>query len=217
MAVDTRARWWFAVTALVVIVGIVIQVQVAIDNTAGVFDTPTKRAFNVFAFFTIQSNIIVAATTAALAAGRAPSSTVGRVLRLTGVVAITVTFVVYHLLLSELQVLTGAAALANLLLHTASPILCVSGWLLFGPRHQTTPRVAALALVFLAAWGVFTLIRGAITGWYPYPFMDPGPLGYGRMTVNLIFISAGFAAVAFGAHWLDRRLPSPVPTPTPAT
>ncbi len=89
MAVDTRARLWFAVTALVVIVGIVIQVQVAMDKTAGVFDTPTKRALNVFAFFTIQSNIIVAITTGMLAAGVTRPSTTQRVLRLTGVVAIT--------------------------------------------------------------------------------------------------------------------------------
>ncbi|MBA2336831.1 MAG: hypothetical protein H0V96_03560 [Acidimicrobiia bacterium] len=102
MAVDTRARLWFAVTALVVIVGIVIRVQVAMDNTAGVFDTPTKRALNVFAFFTNQSNIIVAITTGMLAAGVTRPSTTQRVLRLTGVVAITITFVVYHLLLRRL-------------------------------------------------------------------------------------------------------------------
>jgi hypothetical protein len=71
--VTTRewARIWFAVTALVVLAGIVITIPAAMDNEAGEFDTPLKRGLDGFVFFTIHSNIIVGigGTFVALAAG----------------------------------------------------------------------------------------------------------------------------------------------------
>jgi len=208
MRISGVARSWFAVTALVVVVGLAIQVPVAMDNADGFFDTPAKRGLNVFAYFTIQSNIMVAVSSALLAMGRARPTTWFRTLRLTAVVAIALTFVVFHALLRELQDLTGQAAVADFLLHTVSPILCVGGWLLLGPRGQTTRLVVALTLVYLVVWGVFTLIRGEIIGFYPYPFMDPndGGQGYARVVVYLVAIGATFVALAAGANWLDGRL-----------
>jgi len=205
-ALATAARVWFGATAAVVLTGLVIQVPVAMDNEEGFFPTHVTRGLNVFAFFTVQSNIIVGVTTGSLALGVATHSTVFRALRLTGVVAITLTFIVFHLALRRLQDLTGQAAAADFLLHTASPILCVSGWLLFGPRGLTSWRIVALTLVFLLAWGVFTLVRGEIVDWYPYGFMDPNEHGYLRVTVNLVLIGSTFVALAAGVHAIDRRL-----------
>ncbi len=215
VTVDARARTWFAVTALVVAVGIAIQLPVAMGSTEGFFDTPTKRGLNVFVFFTIQSNVLVGVSSALLALGRARPSTAFRVLRLTAVVSIAITFIVFHAVLRDLQDLTGQAAVADFLLHTASPILGVGGWLLFGPRGQTTPRVVALTLVFPLVWGVFTLIRGEVIDWYPYPFMEPFEHGYVRVAINLALVALTFVALAAGAHWLDRRLTrSAVAAPT---
>lgn len=208
MILGLSARLWFGVTALVVLVGIVIQVPVAMRSTTGFFDTSAQRGLNVFAFFTIQSNLVVGVSSAMLALGLARPSTGFRVLRLAGVVAITITFAVFHLALRQLQDLTGQAAAADFLLHTASPILCVTGWLLFGPRRQTTRRIVLLTLVFPAAWGAFTLVRGEVVGWYPYPFMDAVDLGYLRTALNLTLIGFAFVGAAAAASWLDRRLPT---------
>ncbi|MGH9117317.1 MAG: Pr6Pr family membrane protein [Acidimicrobiales bacterium] len=206
MTSSVTARTWFAVTALVVLIGLVIQVPVAMDYEQSFFSGRLDRALNVLAFFTIQSNIIVGVTSLVLALGRVPTSTLFRVFRLTGVIAISLTFIVFHLALGELQDLTGQAAVADFLLHTASPIVCVVGWLVFGPRGQTPPPVVALTLVFPVAWGVFTLIRGEIIDWYPYPFMDPFELGYVRVAINLALIAATFVVLASAAHWLDGHL-----------
>jgi hypothetical protein len=206
MPLTSPARIWFGATALVVLVGVVIQVPVAMDRAGGFFDTPAKRGLNVFAFFTIQSNLIVGLTSAMLALSVARPTMAFRVLRLIGVVAITITFVVFHLALRELQDLTGQAAVADFLLHTASPLLCVIGWLVFGPRAQTTGRIVALTVTFLVWWGPFTMIRGEIIGWWPYPFIDPTDSGYPRVALNLTVIGGTFVATAAAAHWLDRRL-----------
>jgi hypothetical protein len=98
---DTKGRWWFGLTALAVLVGLVVQVSVTAGLATGFFDAPTKRALNVFAFFTIQSNIIVGVTSLLLALKADRTSTAFRVARLTGIVAITITFVVFHAVLKS--------------------------------------------------------------------------------------------------------------------
>ncbi len=86
----------FALTALCVAAGVVISVFTAAHNGTGHFHTSVERAFNSFAFFTIQSNLIVGTTTLVLALRPHPTSPAFATFRLIGVVAITVTGVVYH-------------------------------------------------------------------------------------------------------------------------
>jgi hypothetical protein len=50
--------------------------------------------------------------------------------------------------------------------------------------------------MFPAAWTVYTFARGAVTGWYPYPFIDPEVHSAGGLIVNCAAILIGFVAVA---------------------
>ena len=80
------ARWWFGLTAAAAGLGVTISVAVAANATGGYFTTMLGRIFNVFCFFTIQSNLIVGVAAIAvaldgwltrvrsLAAGAKPSS-----------------------------------------------------------------------------------------------------------------------------------------------
>ena len=202
------ARVVFAVTALAALTGVVVQLWSSIHLTGTQFTSRTALAVNVFCYFTVQSNVIVmVTTTAALALRPDRPSTVFRVARLTGVVAITITFVVFHVALAGLQDLTGAAALANLLLHTVVPVLAVGGWLVFGPRRATSGRIAALTLVFPFLWSVLALVRGPIVDFYPYPFVDVRVLGYPRVLVNMLLVGVLFIALSSVAVLADRRLP----------
>lgn len=121
------------------------------------------------------SNVAVAATTGVLADR---PFVLFRTLRLDGLVAITVTGVVFHLALSDLQELTGWSAFADFVLHTVSPFLAVVGWGVFGPRGALSPRIVLLSVVAPVTWIAYTLIRGANVqdrfgdDYYPYPFMN---------------------------------------------
>lgn len=199
------ARVWFAVTALAVLAGLVIQIPVT-ATADGHFATPASRVANLFAFFTIEANLLVGVAALVLVLRGDVGSTALRVLRLTGLVAITITGIVYHLLLAGLAELTAWGTAADLLLHTVVPVLAVVGWLLFGPRGRTSGRIAVLSLVFPALWLVMTLVRGPVVDWYPYPFVDVDDLGYPRVLLNVLGISAAFLAVAFGAVSIDRAL-----------
>lgn len=203
------ARPWFAVTALVVLVGLVTQVIATARLSAGYFDSDASRIANVFCYFTVQSNLIVLVTSALLAVRVGPMPTWFWVLRLDGVLCIAVTFLVFHVALAGLQDLEGLAKVADFLLHTASPLLCVTGWLLFGPRGRTSWGVVRGATVFPIAWLLFALVRGPLVGgFYPYPFLDVGDLGYPRVLLNAVVVGLVFLALAAGARLLDRRLTS---------
>jgi hypothetical protein len=202
----TWARLWFAVTALCVISGVAISVYTAAHNHTGHFHTPVERAFNTLAFFTIDSNLIVGATVLLLALRPDRTSTVFATFRLIGVVAITVTGLVYHIALAGLFDLQGWDQLGDQLVHTVVPILAVAGWLMFGPRRLTSARIALWSLTFPAAWLTFTLIRGAFVHWYPYPFIDVTELGYGGTLLNCGWVSLVLLGLAAAATRLDRVL-----------
>ena len=190
-----------------VAIGLVVQLVATARLHSGFFDSRAGRIVNMFCFFTIQSNIIVLVTCALLAAGSARRPLWFWVLRLDGVVCIAVTFVVFHVALADLHDLQGLAKVADFLLHTASPLLCVIGWLVFGPRGRTSWRTVRLAAIFPVAWLVFALVRGPLVGdYYPYPFLDVGAHGYPRVLLNCVVVAALFLGLAAGAHLLDRRL-----------
>jgi hypothetical protein len=203
----TTGRVWAGVTAFTVAAGIVVQLVVTANGTEGFFRDNPERVFNVFAYFTIQSNLLLGATVLMLALqpGR-PQSTLFKTLRLNGVLCIAVTGVVYHVALAGLDDLSGWAAVANFLLHTTTPILGVLGWLLFGPRGVIDLRIVRWSIVYPLLWLVFTLVRGEFVGFYPYPFVDVGEHGYARVLLNCLLVAVLFLALAAGASFLDRRL-----------
>jgi hypothetical protein len=207
MTKSVAGRSWFGVTALAVAVGIVVQVVVTATTTEGFFRENPDRVFNVFAYFTIQSNLLLGGTCLLLAID--PDrwhSVVFKTLRLNGVLCIAVTGIVYHLVLAGSDTLSGGAAVANFFVHTVTPVLGVLGWLIFGPRGQTDSRVVGWSLVFPLLWLAFTLIRGEGTGFYPYPFMNVTEHGYGTVLLNCLLVALLFLALAAGTTLLDRRI-----------
>ncbi|WP_020664922.1 Pr6Pr family membrane protein [Amycolatopsis benzoatilytica] len=200
---SSKARLWFGITAIVALAAIVIQI-VAVVPAHGPYPTVTGRVANLFAYFTIISNVLVLVTSAAIARGRAASALM-RVLWLDALVGIVVTGVVYQVALAGLTELHGLNLVADILLHRVTPVLCVVGWLFFAPRVLEW-RTVAWSLVYPLGWLVFTLIRGSLDGWYPYPFINADKLGYGQISLNCLLIGVFFIALASGAKAADRLL-----------
>lgn len=200
------ARVTFGATALSVLVGLAVQVSVSAGLKGTQFTSTGSLVINVFCYFTVQSNIIVGVTTALLAVNPARSATVFSVFRLAGLIAISITGVVFHYALAGLQDLHGAAAVADTLLHTVVPVLAVVGWLAFGPRRLVSWRVAGLAVLFPICWVAFALLRGALIDFYAYPFIDVRVLGYPRVLGNVVLLGALFFLLAGVAIAVDRAL-----------
>jgi hypothetical protein len=203
------SRRWFAATAACAVLGIAISVITAINNTGGHFHPGVSRAFNTFTFFTIDSNLLVAAGALLLALRLDRRDARFAALRLTGLVAITITGIVYHVALRGVfDLATTWDHVGNELVHTVVPIMAVAGWLLAGPRGLCRSRIVWMTLIFPAVWLTFTFVRGAIAHWYPYPFLDVTQLGYGRALINSGWVAVLLLGLAAGASWLDARLPA---------
>ncbi len=206
MARTAAARGFFLLTALTVFLGMIIQLWVSAHLTGTQFTTVGARIFNVFCYFTVQSNLIVGVTCLLLALRLNRASTVFRVFRLAGLIGITVTFVVFHVALAHLQDLKGSAAAADMILHTIDPILALVGWLGFGPRAHVSARIALLSVLFPVAWMCLALIRGPLVDFYAYPFADPRSLGYPRVLVNGVLVGLLFIGSALVALAVDRLI-----------
>ena len=169
-----------------------------------------ERTYRFFAYFTIQSNILVAVVSTVLVRDPLLDRPAWRVVRLAGLVGITVTGLVHFFLLRPLLDLDGANWVADKLLHMVVPVLAVAAWAWVGPRPRFTWREAAYALVWPLAWLAWTLVVGQVDGWVPYPFLDASEEGWGSVAVVSVGITVLFVALFGLAGWLDRRLrPAP--------
>lgn len=206
MTREQVSRLVAALTALVVVVGMVFQLHATATSTGGYFTSKPDRIANVFCFFTVLSNLLLAATNTVLAFDPSRRSPIFSAFRLAGVLSMIVTGIVFHLALRGLHDLHGTAAAADFLLHTVSPVMAVVSWLVVGPHGVVTRSVIGMTLIYPVGWLIATLIRGAIVGFYPYPFLDATTHGYLRVTVNCLLVAVLFLALAIGAAALDRTL-----------
>ena len=193
---SSRAKTWHALTFLLIAVAVSTQLAlvilghgVQVDPDGRIAGT-AERALRFFSYFTIQSNLLAAATALTLIARPDRDGRTWRVLRVAAVVGMTVTFIVYMIVLRPIVHLQGIAKLTDIAFHYVAPPLTVIGWLLFGPW----PRIDSASLLRHLAWPfgylAYVLALGAITGWYPYPFIDVGKLGYPRTLRNALALTA---------------------------
>jgi hypothetical protein len=186
-----------AASAALVVIAIAYQVKVVVD--AGAFQ-PTR----FFAYFTIQSNVIgVAAFAWVLANGDGPRSRGLELFRGAAAAYLAVTFVVFLLLLSEADVGLGASWV-DVVLHKLFPIVVVADWFVDPPQVRLTMRDALVWVVYPVVWTSFTILRGAVDGWYPYPFLDPANGGYASVAITVVAITVGFLAFAALLVWLSN-------------
>ena len=121
------------------------------------------------------------------------------------VVYMVVTGVVYGLLLSGTDV-DVALSWVNNVVHRLMPIVIAIDWLLDPPVARIEPRRSLIWVVYPVAWVAYTMIRGALTGWYPYPFLDPAPNGYGPVAVTVAVILAAGIGLCLLVAWVGNTL-----------
>ncbi|MFI5779721.1 Pr6Pr family membrane protein [Nocardia sp. NPDC051570] len=106
-----------------------------------------------------------------------------------------ITGVVYAVLLANIDVMLQDQWI-NSVLHRVLPIVVMADWLLIPARLGAGARLVVGWLIYPAVYGVYTLIRGAIVDWYPYPFMDPRGQGYVSLFIGMVMLAAVFALLA---------------------
>lgn len=171
------------------------SLSLAVANGDGV-----ARGFVVyFGYFTILTNLLVALVVTL------PSLRAKPVVAATAAAAIVVVALTYVLLLRESWNPRGAGAVANVLLHYLTPPLYVAYWLLVAPKRGLRFVDVPKMLLYPVAYCVYALVRGVLTGLYPYPFADVSVLGYPRAMLNTSGVLVAFTIVAALAVAIGRR------------
>ena len=198
-----------ALSVVLVLAAIVAQAKALAD----------ANAFNVtryFAYFTIQSNLVgVAAFAWLVARPDAPRTRSVELLRTGGAVYLTVTFFVVIALLSNVDV--GLQLVwVDVVLHKIFPVIVVLDWLLDPPQRRLVTRDIATLIVYPLIWTGLTMVRGALDGWYPYPFLNPANGGYGQVLITAVAITFGFVVISAAIIWLGNARRGPLTEPAPA-
>jgi hypothetical protein len=165
------------------------------------FDAGVLNPVNFFSYFTIQSNLIGAAVLLYLAV-RAGAPRSGRVdwWRGAACVYLTVTFFVVIVLLKETDV-GPQLPWVDVVLHKLVPVVVVADYLIDPPTTRLSISDGLLWLVYPLAWLGYTMIRGPIAGWYPYPFLDPAKGGYGPVAATVVAILVAGAVLCAVYVW----------------
>jgi hypothetical protein len=153
---------------------------------------------NYFSYFTIQSNLIaVAALLVAAATWRGNRSRGIDLFRGAATSYMTLTFIVFALLLADTDVDT-AIVWVDRVLHRVIPIVMVADWILDPPAQPIRYGRALWWLAYPLIWLVYVLVRGPIADWYPYPFLDPANGGYGVVLAYGVAIFVGMLLIVWG-------------------
>lgn len=174
--------------------GIILQMYITAENY-----------FNVFSYFTILSNILVAVglTCATLI----PHTKLGKYfssISVESAIALYIFIVglVYNLVLRGIWEPKGWQLVADNLLHVIIPALYMLYWLAFMPKGALNWKDGIVWAYFPLAYLIYSLIRGHLMGWYPYPFLNVTKLGYQKVFINsglmvVAFVVVGFLLIAF--------------------
>lgn len=155
-----------------------------------------------FSYFTILTNILVAVVMTGLALGRRMSHSLAGAATLN----IIVVGLVYSAVLRAIWNPEGWQKVADHLLHDVVPVAAVLVWLAFVPKGRLSFRNLPVWLLYPLAFLGWSLARGSLDGWYPYPFLDAGRLGLAVVLRNALVVTALFLVLAALLVALDRRL-----------
>ena len=197
-----------AVVAIIAWTALILQFYLILQTTGTTGFSILKTVTNFFSYFTILSNLLVAVclTTSLLS----PTSGVGsfflKVCVQTAIaVYIFIVGLVYNTVLRGITNPTGLDWIVDNLLHVVVPVLYVLYWFIFTPKKILQWKNLAPWLIFPAVYLLYSLLRGPMADWYPYPFLHAGKFGYGQVAINSVLVLLAFLLVGLGAIAWNRQ------------
>lgn len=175
------------------------------DYASGLAGAP-ERLIDLLGYFTIWSQIAVGIVMTLLYLNPTRDGKLFRVLRVDTVLMITVTGVVYNLLLGPNYPPQGLNQISSPIQHTITPIITVLIFIIAGPRGWFNLKNIVAALVLPIVYVFYSLFRGAIIDKYPYDFFDVVVNGYANVIVFVLGILFASIIVAVFFWGIDKAL-----------
>ncbi|MEO6314326.1 MAG: Pr6Pr family membrane protein [Chitinophagaceae bacterium] len=189
---------WFALSA-----------QFYINATLKITPIP-EMIIRYFTYFTIQTNIIVAVCFTAILMN--PNSKIGSFFCRQQVIAAVTVYIlivglIYNTILRFLWAPTGLQQLVDELLHTVIPVMAIVYWLLFAAKNALKWKHILSWLIYPFAYIFYVLLRGSVSGFYPYPFINTAQLGLNKVVANSVGIAGVFIFFSLLLVAISKVLP----------
>lgn len=167
---QTVIRLIRAVAAVVIVAVLATQLENALRRGVDPWD--------FLSYFTVVSNVASAAVLGFLAwrPERITASTT-TLMRGTVTLSMCVTALLYGFWISP--------SFSDAVRHLVGPMVLVTDWILHPSPRVGRIRGVAEWMVLPVAYLLYTLVRGYLTDWYPYGFLDP--VGQGGLSRFLVF------------------------------
>ena len=181
-------KFFLLVGALTGWLAVVLQFVLIIVNRKA--DIP-ETIIRFFSFFTILTNIIVSVCYTSLLLR--PGKFLSRPGVITAVaVYITVVGLVYNVILRYIWDPQGLQFIVDELLHTFNPVWFILFWFIYKSKTSIKWKDVILFLIYPLVYILYVFARGAISGFYPYPFINVSELGYETAILNAFYITLVF-------------------------
>ncbi len=179
LAIFFAVIMWFSVIAQFIIM---LQNRVA--------DVP-ETIIRFFSFFTVLTNTLVAIYFTAVIVDVSFTSKPGVLTAITAYIFMV--GIVYQFVLRHLWQPTGMQLVVDELLHTLNPVLVIIYWYLYEDKAAVNYGLVKWWLIYPLCYLSYALIRGELSGFYPYPFINVSKIGLQQALIN----SAGLALIFF--------------------
>ena len=166
-----------------------------------------EKLFGNYRYFTMQTNLLVVIwLILAIIWSSDPIKMKKLMGKLKGAITlyITVTFLVFAVVLSPLYHPPGLEGVLNLMLHYIVPVGFIIDWFITeGNNYQWSfiPYWFCYPIGYL----IFALIHGGTTGDYLYPFLNLEVLGFDGLMIRVILLIAFFTGLSSLYITVSRR------------
>ncbi|MGG9970229.1 Pr6Pr family membrane protein [Ferruginibacter sp. SUN002] len=171
-----------------------------------------------FSYFTILTNLFIAICSTVLFLN--PHSSFGKFFqqqqtRTALTIYIVVVGIIYNTILRFIWDPQGMQRVVDELLHLIIPVLFLLYWLIIVKKDSLQYKNVFPWLLYPFIYAVIVFIRGAYSGFYPYPFIDADKLGWNKALQNaglltVFFLAVSLLFVAFGKFISKRKLSNKV-------
>jgi hypothetical protein len=144
---------------------------------------------NFLSYFTITTNLLIAfsLTVSVLFPKTKAGLFFSDVTVETGITLyILIVGLVYNVILRGLLVVEGWQVVVDNILHVLNPILYILYWMFFSDRIKINWKIGIYWTFYPFVYLFYSLVRGNIVNWYPYPFLNVQKLGYEKVFINVI-------------------------------
>jgi len=196
LTIGTITGWFALITQLYLTI---------VNNQLPVMESVVRY----FSYFTILTNIMVALcfTMLLLSFNKKGEHFYLRPKVLGAVtVYICVVGIIYNLILRFTWQPKGLQLIVDELLHAFIPALFMIYWLFFAPKSALKWANVFTWLIYPFVYLVFILLRGAVSGFYPYPFIDVATLGYNKVVLNSFYLLIVFLVLSLILVWIGKLI-----------